>query len=101
MKFKKGDTVLVTLGKNKGSRGKVEKILPSKAMVIVAGVNTYKRHKKRRDEKNPGGIVDMIKPIDVAKVALICPSCGKPTRAGYVVSKNDRTRICKKCNKKL
>lgn len=101
MKLKKGDTIIVTLGKDKGSRGKIEKILPDKATIIVAGINVSKRHKKRRDEKNPGGIIDIVKPIDSSKVAIVCPSCGKPTRIGYMVSKNEKIRVCRKCNKKI
>ena len=101
MKIKKGDTIIVTLGKDKGKKGKVEQVLPGVSAVIVAGINVYKRHMKRRDDKHPGGIIDIVKPIAVAKIALVCPSCGKPTRVGYLVSKTDKMRICKKCGKKL
>lgn len=101
MKFKKGDTIVVTIGKDKGKKGKVERVFPAKSGVIVPGVNVSKRHMKRRDEKTPGGIIDIVKPIGVGKIALICPSCGKPTRVGYLVSKNDKVRICRKCNKKI
>ncbi|HLD24742.1 MAG TPA: 50S ribosomal protein L24 [Patescibacteria group bacterium] len=108
MKLKKGDTIIVTTGKDKGRKGKIEKILPEEASVVVAGVNMFKRHMKRRDEKNPGGIVDIVKPMHVAKVALLCPACGKPTRVGYVTAKNlprgkagEKVRVCRKCGKKI
>lgn len=101
MKLKKGDTIIVTTGKDKGRKGKIEKILPQEGSVVVAGINVFKRHMKRRDEKRPGGIIDIVKPIDVAKVALVCPSCGKQTRVGFIVTKNEKVRVCRKCGKKL
>jgi large subunit ribosomal protein L24 len=56
---------------------------------------------KRKDDKNPGGIIDLVKPIGMGKIALVCPSCGKPTRVGYLVTKNEKVRVCKKCGKKI
>lgn len=101
MKLKKGDTVMVTVGKDKGRKGRIEKLMPKEAMAVVAGVNVFKRNMKRRDEKHPGGIIDIVKPIDVAKVALVCPSCGKQTRVGFIATKNEKVRVCRKCGKKL
>ncbi len=101
MKFKKGDTIIVTVGKDKGHKGKIEKVNPEDVTVVVPGVNVSKRHMKRKDDKNPGGIIDIVKPINVSKLALICPSCGKPTRIGILVSKNEKVRICRKCGKKI
>lgn len=101
MKYKKGDSIIVTVGKDKGHKGKIDRVLPDEGKVSVAGVNVFKRHTKRKDEKNPGGIIDIVKPIDVAKIALVCPSCNKPTRVGYLVTKNEKVRICRKCGKKI
>lgn len=101
MKLKKGDTVLVTIGKDKGKKGKVEIVYPQDDRVRVAGVNMYKRHMKRRDEKNPGGILDIPKPLDVGKVALVCPKCGKQTRVGYLVSAKEKVRVCNKCHQHI
>ncbi|MFZ5535729.1 MAG: 50S ribosomal protein L24 [Patescibacteria group bacterium] len=101
MKYKKGDTIVVTVGRDKGHKGKIDKVLPAESKVVVSGVNMSKRHMKRRDEKNPGGIIDIVKPIDVAKVAIVCPSCNKPTRVGYIVAKNEKVRVCRKCGKKI
>lgn len=97
MKLKKGDEVIVTIGKDKGKKGKVEKAFPKLGKVVVAGVNTFKRHRKKRDENTPAAIVEIVKPISVAKIALICPKCGKQTRVGYRIVKNEKERICKKC----
>jgi large subunit ribosomal protein L24 len=101
MKFKKGDTIIVTIGKDAGKKGKIEKVLPKENKIIVAGINVYKRHMKRRDDKNPGGIIDRTLPITLGKVALLCPFCNKPTRVGFVVTQKDKVRVCKKCGKKI
>lgn len=97
MKFKKGDEILITGGKDKGKRGKIDRVLTKENAVVVLGVNLYKRHTKRRDEKNPGGIIDFPRPLPTARVALICPKCKKPTRIGYAVTQKEKQRICRKC----
>lgn len=97
MKLKKGDQVIVTLGKDKGKKGKIMKAFPRLGTVVIEGVNVYKRHRKKRDEQHPAGITEIIKPIDVSKVALICPKCGKQARVGYRIVKDTKERICKKC----
>lgn len=101
MKLKKNDTIVVTIGKDKGRTGKIEKVFPKLGEVLVAGINVVKKHTKRRDEKNPGGIIDITKPINSSKVALMCPSCNKPTRVGYLVTKTEKIRVCRKCGKKI
>ena len=98
MKLKKGDRVIVTSGKDKGRRGKTEKILPKADRVMIPGINIYKRHTRPRGEKQPGGIIDVVKPLPVANVALICPKCNQPTRIGYRLDKQGKkNRICRKC----
>ncbi len=97
MKFKKDDEVLVTSGKDRGKKGKIDKVFPRENTVIVAGVNLYKKHLKPRGEGKPGGIIDITRPLNVAKVALICPKCGKATRVGYQIEAKGKIRICRKC----
>jgi large subunit ribosomal protein L24 len=98
MKLKKGDTVLVIAGKDKSRKGKIEKIFPKKGLVLLPGINVYKRHTKPRGEKQPGGIIEIIKPLPISNVALMCPKCGKPTRVGYQVNKDgSKNRICRRC----
>lgn len=101
MKLKKGDTVIVTTGKDAGKKGKIEKIFPKDQSVLIAGVNMFKRHMKKRDEKTPAGIMDFPRPLAVSKVALVCPACGKPTRVGHVVTAKEKERICRKCGQKV
>ncbi|MFZ5845348.1 MAG: 50S ribosomal protein L24 [Patescibacteria group bacterium] len=101
MKFKKGDTVIVTIGKDKGKKGKIEKVFPKEHAVLVTGVNLYKRHLKKRDERQPHGIVELSRPLMLAKVALVCPACGKPTRAGFLLTRAEKVRTCRKCQQKI
>lgn len=102
MKIKKGDTVLVTRGKDKGKQGTVEKALVASEKVLVSGVNEYKRHIKRNATGQASEIVTITKPLPVGGVALICPKCKKQTRVGYEITKDNRKiRICKKCKKEI
>jgi large subunit ribosomal protein L24 len=98
MKIKKGDQIIVTVGRDKGKKGKIKKVFPKDSAVLVPGVNIVKKHEKKRDERNPGGIIESVKPINVAKVAVICPKCGRQTRLGYRIVKNLKERICRKCD---
>ena len=99
MKFKKGDEIMVTLGKDSGKKGKIEAIFPKEGKALVNGVNVYKRHTKPQGEGKKGGIIDLPKPLDVSKIGLICPKCSKLTRVGYSVDKKSKVkmRICRKC----
>lgn len=97
MKIKKGDEVMIMSGKDKGKKGKVEKILYKKNTVVLPGLNIYKRHLKKKDEKNPGGIVEFARPLPIGNITLICSKCGKSTRIGYKISGNNKVRICRKC----
>ncbi len=101
MKLKLNDTVQVTLGKDRGRTGKITKVFPKSNQVLITGINQYKKHLKAQDQNKPGGIIDITKPLDVAKVALICPQCKKPTRIGYQGLKKKKVRICKKCQKPI
>lgn len=100
MKFKVNDTIKVTLGKDKGREGKIEKILPKSAKVIVPGVNLYKKHVKGMGEVK-SGIYDIPRPLSLSKIALICPKCKKLTRVGYKFVNSKKVRICKKCTKEI
>lgn len=81
-KIKKGDTVVVTAGRDKGKQGEVLKVMPKDERVVVQGVNMVKRH-TRPSQTNAGGIVDKEAAIAVSNVALIDPKDGKATRVGF------------------
>ncbi len=102
MKLHVNDQVIVTTGKDKGIKGKITLVLPKDSAVIVEGVNKFKRHVKRRSDKEPGGIVAVERPLNVAKVALVCPQCKKITRVGYQkVENGEKIRICRKCGQAI
>ena len=97
MKLKKGDKVLIIFGKDKGKKGKILKALIKKNRVIVEGVNLAKKHQKARKTGEKGQTIEVLLPIDVSNVKLICKKCNKPTRVGYKIVKDEKYRICKKC----
>lgn len=101
MKIHKGDEVKIVLGKDKGKTGKVEKIMPKEDMVVVTGMNQYKRHMKARSQSQSSEIVTITKPMDVAKVRLVCPKCHTITRVGYKMEGEKKVRICRKCDQAL
>jgi len=101
MKIKKGDKIRVMAGKDKGREGIVDKVYRKSERVLVQKINIYKKHIKKSEKMPQGGIVEVPRPIDVSKVMLVCPKCGKVARVGYKVEKNKKIRICKKCESKI
>jgi len=99
MKIKKGDTVNVIIGKDAGKRGKIVKVQPEELTVGVEGVNIFKKHIKGDGQKRESSIVDLIKPVPVSNVMVICKSCSKPTRVGFKEVDGKKKRFCKKCGK--
>ena len=99
-KFKIGDEVKITTGKDKGKVGKIEKIFAHENKLVVTGVNIYKRHRKVT-RTQPAGIYEIARPLSTSTVAIICPKCGKPTRVGFLMEGKIKVRICKKCQGRL
>jgi large subunit ribosomal protein L24 len=119
MKIKKGDTVEVMSGNDKGMRGTVHRVLPGrKALrrraqkgkrsagvdhnrhrVVVSGINLVKKHQRRTgDVRTQVGIIEREAPIHVSNVALVCPHCQKATRVGYqMLDAGGKVRVCKRC----
>jgi large subunit ribosomal protein L24 len=101
MRIRKGDTVQVLSGKNRGKRGQVMVALPEVGKVIVDGANLAKRHTKQRGSTLQGGIIDKDMPLPVSAVAIVCPVDG-PTRIGMRFDETGRkVRICRKCGTEL
>jgi len=97
MQIRLGDYVQVTAGDNRGTRGKVIRVLRKKGKVVVEGVNKTKKHIKPSQASPRGGQLEMELPIDVSNVALICPQTNKPTRIGYrVLPDGSKERYSKK-----
>lgn len=98
MHVKKGDTVKVLTGKDRGKRGKVLNVEPDRGRVIVEGVNIVHRHTRPTRELPQGGIVENEAPIHGSNVQLICPRCGKNARTGRKpVEGNKKVRVCRQC----
>jgi large subunit ribosomal protein L24 len=91
MKLRKDDKVIVILGKDKGKTGTVLGVLPKENKVVVENINVVKRHTKPSSKIPRGGILDVTKPIDAAKVMVLDPASGKPARIGYEI-KPDGTK---------
>ena len=82
LKIRKGDTVVVISGKEKGERGEVREVLPRENRVVVSGVNVRTRH-ARPSQNNQQGLYTFEAPIHVSNVMLVDPNSGEPTRVGY------------------
>ncbi len=96
---RRGDTVIVLAGKDKGLRGKVVRALPKETRAVVEGVNKVKRHLKPTRQNPQGGIVSREAPVHASNLMLICPHCHKPTRPRHAVSdKGNRVRTCRHCD---
>lgn len=93
MKLKKGDTVIIITGKDRGKTGKIEAILPSADRVVVTGTNLYKKHAKPSAKNPSGGIIELSRPIHVSNVMFLNPETKKPTRLGFRVSGQEKQRI--------
>lgn len=100
LKFKIGDKVKITAGKDKGREGALESILLKEGKAIVPGINVYKKHIKGSPGQK-GGIYDIPRPIDFSKMAIVCPKCNKVTRVGFKISGNEKVRICRKCGREI
>ena len=101
MNVKKGDTVVVLSGKDKGKQGKVLGTVPSEAKVVVEGVNMVTCHVKPRKQGEQGGIVQREAAMYASKVQVVCPKCKKGTRVAHKIENGKKTRVCKHCGAAL
>jgi large subunit ribosomal protein L24 len=101
MKIRRGDTVEVISGHDKGHRGEVLRVIPGKMRVLVQGANIRKKHQRQVQAggrtMNPG-IIQFEAPLHLSKVMLVCPKCGELTRVGKVIEGGERQRVCKQCD---
>ena len=92
-KIKKGDTVVVLSGKDKGQTGTVEKVMPKDGKIVVEGVNVATRHRKPNQQNPQGGIDRFPAPMHISKVALADPKDGKPTRVRFEEKDGKQVRV--------
>ena len=112
MKVKKGDTVQILTGKDRGKRGRVIEARPSERRVIVENLNVAKRHTRPRPIRDssrmggtqivPGGILDKPAPVPVSNVMVVCPTCNRATRVGYEFRETKdgprKVRVCRRAD---
>ncbi len=102
MRIRKGDNVQVLSGKNRGKQGSVMHADPVSGTVIVDGANMAKRHTKPRGQTMQGGIIDKDMPLPVSAVAIVCRSCGRPSRIGMRIDDSgSKVRVCRRCGSDL
>ena len=101
MKIRKGDSVFIVSGKERGKRGKILKTFPKQERVVIEGINLRKKHLRARRAGEKGQIVENPAPIFISNVKLICSKCGKATRIGYKVTNKGKYRFCKKCGQQI
>ena len=100
-RIRRGDTVEVVIGEERGARGVVQRVFPRKERVVVQGVNVVKKH-QRPVQAGRGqvraGIIEFEAPIHLSNVMLVCPTCGERTRVGFSRREDGRkVRVCKQC----
>ena len=101
LKIRRGDTVVVISGKEKGKRGEVEHVLPRENRVVVGGVNVRTRH-ARPSQQNQQGLYHFDAPIDASNVMLIDPASGEPTKVGYrFTDSGEKVRVAKKSGRDI
>ncbi len=95
-KIRKGDTVQVLAGRDKGKRGEVLRVEPKEDRAFVQGVNMVKRHEKPQGLNRPGGITEKEGPVHLSNLALLDPTSGKPTRVGFkTLEDGKKVRVAK------
>jgi large subunit ribosomal protein L24 len=101
LKIKRGDTVQVISGKEKGRRGEVREVIPKKNRVVIEGINERTRH-ARPSQQNQQGLFTFNAPVNISNVMLIDPSSGEPTRVGYrFTDSGEKVRVGKKSGKDI
>ena len=101
MNIKKGDTVVVLSGKDKGKQGKVLGTVPGSLKVVVEGINMVTCHVKPRKQGETGGIVQREAARYASKVQVVCPKCNKGTRIAHKIENGKKSRVCKHCGAEL
>ena len=101
MNIKKGDTIVVLSGKDKGKQGKVLGTVPGSLKVVVEGINMVTCHVKPRKQGETGGIVQREAAMYASKVQVVCPKCNKGTRIAHKIENGKKSRVCKHCGAAL
>lgn len=101
MRLKKGDTVMINTGQDRGKRGKLLEVSPQTNRVVVEGLNLRVKNVRARRQGEKGQRVQYAAPLHASNVSLVCPKCGKPTRLGIRRVSERRERFCRRCQATL
>ncbi len=101
MKIRKGDSVVVIAGKDRGKSGTVLAMLPKKNRAVVEGVNVVKKHQRARRQGQQGQIIDKTLPIHISNIAIKDAKTGKASRVGYSIDGDKKVRITRKSGTKV
>ena len=97
-RIKKGDTVTVLSGKDRGKSGKVLQVWPERERALVERVNLMKHFERRSQQNQAGGVIDREVALPLSKLALTCPKCHRPSKVGWAVSASgEKQRVCRRC----
>ncbi|MAF80758.1 50S ribosomal protein L24 [bacterium] len=97
-RVKKGDTVRVLLGKDRGKSASVLGVLPKRGLIVLDGLNMVFKHVRPRRAGEKGQRVQVAAPMNISNVQVVCPACKKGTRVGYRFDGTDKLRVCKQCD---
>ena len=100
-RIKKGDTVMILSGREKGKTGKILEILTKKGRVLVEHLNMIKKHTKPQSQKKQGGILEKEAPLPFSVVVPFCPKCKKGVRVAMKIVKEKKIRVCAACKESL
>lgn len=101
MKFKKGDTVKIISGNDKGKTGKILSVFPAEGKIVVENAQVRKKHVRARQQGKKGEMVHIPAPFPASRAMIVCSRCAKPTRIGLQIGGNAKMRMCKKCGSAL
>lgn len=97
MRIKKGDTVKILKGKDRGKTGKVLHAYPEERKIMIEGLNLYKKHVRPRREGEKGQVVEVPRAVPEANVGILCPRCNRAVRVGYRLEQDKKVRACRRC----
>jgi large subunit ribosomal protein L24 len=99
---RRGDTVGVIAGKERGKRGKVLRVLPERGRVLVEKINMVKKHQRPTQKLRQGGIIEREGPLALSNVLVVCSRCDRPVRMGIqVLADGRKVRVCRRCREAI
>jgi len=102
MKLRKGDTIQMITGNDRGKTGRISSVNPTRAQIIVEGINMRKIHRRARRQGQKGEVVSAPRPFQASRAMIYCATCQKGVRIGYDTGENGiKKRVCKKCNEAI